>query len=155
MSHAPLRAATGTHCSLKRRMARGGLTMRDEAVASSGPNPLLSALVAVALLALVGTLMAFAILNYKNADDALKIWSALSGFTGLIVGAVATYFFTSGAIRSAEQRAARASNVATANQVALTQVAGLMNPDEWKRIRIDPMIAPAVQAETMPPPSAE
>jgi len=120
--------------------------MGEKAMASSGPNPVLSALVAVALLALVGTLMVFAILTYRSADDALKIWSALSGFTGLIVGAVAAYFFTSGAIRSAERRAARAGKLAAANQLALTQVAGLMNPDDWQRIRSDPMIAPAVRA---------
>ncbi len=52
-----------------------------------------SAIVALALILLVGVIMGIALLKY-SVDDAMKIWSGLGVLVGIMTGTFGTYFFT-------------------------------------------------------------
>jgi hypothetical protein len=54
-----------------------------------------AAAVAIALILMIGGISVAAILEY-SVDDALKIWSGLTGVVGIVTGGAATYFFTRG-----------------------------------------------------------
>ena len=92
-----------------------------------------SAVVALGIIAAVAGIAIAAIVQYDTVDDALKFWSALSGLVGIITGAVVTYFFSRGSIRSvtadaasareATQKATEKADIATeALNVALLHV---------------------------------
>ena len=62
-----------------------------------------SAVVALGLLALITAVGITAIVRY-NVEQALKIWSALAGITGVVTGAFVTYFFTRQPIKDAREQ---------------------------------------------------
>jgi ammonia channel protein AmtB len=64
-----------------------------------------SAVVAVAIIALIGALGITAIDTYESVDDALKIFAALSGVIGVVTGAFVAYFFTKEQVVQATERA--------------------------------------------------
>lgn len=66
-----------------------------------------SAVVAVALIALIGAVMVVAIWRYPLAE-ALKVWGALGTILGVVVGVMTTYFFTHRTIATLENRLANA-----------------------------------------------
>ncbi len=85
---------------------------------TSGPG-LPSALVAVAVIALIGAIACTAIIHYSKVDDALKIWSGLTGLVGVVTGALVSYFFTRATTQQATQTAAAATTTAqTATEAA-------------------------------------
>jgi Co/Zn/Cd efflux system component len=91
-----------------------------------------TAMVAVAVVLLVGSITVTAIVRYNNADEALKIWAALSGVVGLLTGAFVTYFFTQGTVQEAkEARAAvqEQANKADVRLEALAATTAKMNPE--------------------------
>ena len=59
---------------------------------------------ACALVVLVGSVAVTAIIRY-NVEDALKVWVAMDTLTGVIVGAVVSYFFAQKAIKAEKMRA--------------------------------------------------
>ncbi len=62
-----------------------------------------SAVVALGILALITAVGITAMVKY-NAEQALKIWGALSGITGVVTGAFVTYFFTREPIKEAREQ---------------------------------------------------
>lgn len=64
-----------------------------------------SAVVAVAIMALVGGITISAIFHYNSVDDALKFWAGLTGLVGVITGAFVSYFFTRQTADAARQTA--------------------------------------------------
>jgi hypothetical protein len=73
---------------------------------------------AVALLAMLTVIMVVALLKLK-LDGVLKVWTALGPLTGLVTGAIATYFFTRPEIQAAHDQASAAQQqVATITQKA-------------------------------------
>ena len=58
--------------------------------------------VALGLLGLIAAVGITAILKYQTVEEALKIWGALSGLTGVVTGAFVTYFFTHQQIATAQ-----------------------------------------------------
>ena len=60
-----------------------------------------SAVVALGILALSTAVGITAIVKY-NVEQALKIWGALAGITGVVTGAFVTYFFTRQPIKEAQ-----------------------------------------------------
>jgi hypothetical protein len=62
------------------------------------------ALVGVAIVGVVGWVAETAISHYP-IDDALKVWSALTGLFGVTIGALGAYFFTSGTTQAAQNLA--------------------------------------------------
>ena len=75
----------------------------------SGP----SAIVAVAIVALLGAVLVASILKYNTVDDALKYAGSLSALLGVITGAFVSYFFSRGAVNAATQTADQAIETAT------------------------------------------
>jgi len=75
-----------------------------------------SAAVAIALLALIGTVGVTSIIVFSNVDDALRIWSALAGLLGVVTGAFVSYFFTRGTMQQVQQIAANANQQASIAQ---------------------------------------
>jgi len=99
-----------------------------------------AAVVAIALIAMVGAISIAAITVY-NVDDALKIWSALSGVVGILTGAFVTYFFTRQSVESARTGSI---NATTALQAA-TKLAGELPKDTWNDVKNDPTIQRALE----------
>lgn len=83
-----------------------------------GPGP---TIVAVGILALVGTIAVSAIFRYDTVDDALKFWSALSGLIGVVTGALVTYFFTRETVQAAQQAATALQDTTQQAQQQATQ----------------------------------
>jgi ammonia channel protein AmtB len=101
-----------------------------------------SAVVAVAVIAIVGAIAITAIAKYSTVDEALKFWSALSGLVGLITGAFVTYFFSRGNIQQAQQEKSQAiqqTQAATADKTTALQaaavLAGHMDGDSFQQLR--------------------
>jgi hypothetical protein len=101
-----------------------------------------SAVVAVAVIAVVGGVAIAAIEKYSTVDEALKFWSALSGLIGLITGAFVTYFFSRGNIQQAQvekERAIRESHVAASDKTAAMQAAGILaghlDKDDFQQLK--------------------
>lgn len=90
--------------------------------------PPASAVVALGIIALIGAIAVSAILHYASVEDALKFWAALSGLLGLITGVFVTYFFTKGAVDSAQQNVQALHDANTQNQQTARQ--GLQALDE-------------------------
>jgi hypothetical protein len=63
-----------------------------------------SVVVAVSILLVIGGLGITAIIRYP-VDQALKVWTALGGILGVVIGAFVTYFFTRQPILQAQKRA--------------------------------------------------
>lgn len=101
-----------------------------------------SAVVAVAVIAVVGGVAITAIVKYSTVDDALKFWSALSGLVGLITGAFVTYFFSRGSVQQAQADKAHAvqmSNAAVEGRTTAVQAAGILaghlDKDEFEQVK--------------------
>ena len=101
-----------------------------------------SAVVAVAVIAVIGGVAITAIVKYSTVDDALKFWSALSGLVGLITGAFVTYFFSKGSVQQAQadkEQAVQVSNAAVAGRTAAVQAAGVLaghlDKDEFEQVK--------------------
>jgi uncharacterized membrane protein HdeD (DUF308 family) len=110
-----------------------------------------SAVVAIAVIAVVGGIAIAAIVKYSTVDDALKFWSALSGLVGLITGAFVTYFFSRGTVQQAQQEKSQAvqqTRVATAEKATALQAAGVlaghMDKDSFQQLKeSEPAVARA------------
>jgi Co/Zn/Cd efflux system component len=94
-------------------------------------------IVALALFGLVAVIMVAAILRYP-ANDVVKIWSLLGALTGLITGAVGSYFFTRPQIEQANAQVQQASDaskqiVELSEQVGLPKLAEL-SPEETRTV---------------------
>jgi hypothetical protein len=108
-----------------------------------------SAVVAVAIIAVVGGIAITAIAKYSTVDEALKFWSALSGLVGLITGAFVTYFFSRGNIQQAQQEKSQAvqqTQAATAEKTTALQavgvLAGHMDRDSFQHLKeTEPAVA--------------
>ena len=78
------------------------------------------------ILAAITAIAITAITQYSNADEALKIWSALAGLLGVVTGAIGTYFFT-------RQDAEKASG--------LTKLAASLDPQQLAAAKgTDPLL---------------
>lgn len=66
-----------------------------------------AAVVAVAILVIIGILMTVALVRHKF-EDSLKLWGAMGSLLGVITGMAGTYFFTRDQIVQAERQADRA-----------------------------------------------
>jgi hypothetical protein len=100
-----------------------------------------AAAVAITILILAGAVTIAAINTFKNPTDALKIWEPMSALLALFTGAFITYFFTRGAVQSAQLQARNASLLAAqqarradATQQALTKAVALLPPEEGKKV---------------------
>lgn len=80
-----------------------------------------SVIVALAIIALVGILMALAIVR-ETVDGALKLWGGLGTLIGLVVGTMGTYFFTKDATQD-KIASANAQKEAVAQRAQLLQEA--------------------------------
>ena len=108
-----------------------------------------SVVVAVAVIGVVGAIAITAIAKYSTVDEALKLWSALSGLVGLITGAFVTYFFTRGTIQQAQQEKSQAiqqTRIATAEKTTALQAAGVlaghMDKDSFQQLKeTEPAVA--------------
>ena len=74
-----------------------------------------SAVVACALIALVGTVTVAAILKYE-IDSTLKMWAALGTIVGVLTGAFVSYFFSRSSIDAARTEATLAKENAKTAQ---------------------------------------
>lgn len=99
-----------------------------------------SALVATALLLVVGAVTVAAIAKYP-VDDALKIWTALTAIVGVITGAFVSYFFTRGTVQQAVEQTSKAQaetesvrQAAQVNETALRRMAGYLDPKMWHEL---------------------
>ena len=61
-------------------------------------------IIAVALMALIGSIMITAIIKY-DIEKVLRMWGALGAITGVLAGSMITYFFSKAEIETAEQKA--------------------------------------------------
>lgn len=110
-----------------------------------------SAIVAIAIIAIVGGIAITAIVKYSTVDEALKFWSALSGLVGLITGVFVTYFFSRGTVQQAQQekrQAVQQTRVATAEKATALQAAGVlagnMDKDSFQQLKeSEPAVARA------------
>jgi hypothetical protein len=113
-----------------------------------------SAVVATAILTLIGAVTIAGIIKYPTTTEALEIWSTLTPLVGLITGAFVTYFFTRGAIQTAEEQAREARMLAlkqqqqaAITQQALVRVAGAVEAGKWEEmLRSDPTLRVAIGA---------
>jgi hypothetical protein len=64
-----------------------------------------SALVALGVFALIGTIVVTAILKYATVDEAMTVFSGLWGALGAGVGLLFAYFFTRGTVQQAQTTA--------------------------------------------------
>src|SRR5689334_22466693 len=101
-----------------------------------------SAVVAIAVIAIVGGIAITAIVKYSTVDEALKFWSALSGLVGLVTGAFVTYFFSRGTVQQAQQEKSQAvqqTQAATADKATALQAAGVlaghMDKDSFQQLK--------------------
>ena len=69
-----------------------------------------SAAVAIALILFVAGVMVVAMLRY-SFSQALQIWGALGSIVGVMVGVMATYFFTQPVIRDLRERVAHSEPI--------------------------------------------
>jgi uncharacterized membrane protein HdeD (DUF308 family) len=121
------------------------------------PGP---AVVALGILALVAGITISAIFRYSSVDDALKLWTALTGLVGVIAGAFVAYFFTRPAMQAAqvnatnsaqaakdaEQRASTATTEAQTSQKALSVALGKMtDPAMINDVMQHPVVQRAIQ----------
>jgi hypothetical protein len=111
-----------------------------------------SAVVATILLVVIGAITIAGIYKYPTTSEALEIWSSLTPLIGLITGAFVTYFFTRGAIQTAQtqarEAAARAASLqerADLAQQALVKVVGVVDPSRWDElVGTDPTVQSAL-----------
>lgn len=111
-----------------------------------------SAIVATVLLLVIGAITVAGINKYPSTAEALEIWSSLTPLIGLITGAFVTYFFTRGAIQTAQtqardaaQRAVELQERADRTQQALVKVVGIVEPNRWDELTgSDPTIQGAL-----------
>jgi hypothetical protein len=118
-----------------------------------------AAIVASVIISVIGAVAVTSIYQY-TVDDALKIWSGLSGLIGLVTGVIATYFFASSSIQTANEQTRRANERADEAQntlarerrlgpdvrTAFVAARDILPADQWDRLRT----APAVKA-VLPP----
>jgi uncharacterized membrane protein YdjX (TVP38/TMEM64 family) len=97
-----------------------------------------SAVVAVALLLIIGAVTIAAIAKYP-VDEALKVWTALTAIVGVITGAFVSYFFTRGAVQNALDQTRQAHDQAnlirtqgSLNEAALKRIPGHLDPNQWQ-----------------------
>jgi enamine deaminase RidA (YjgF/YER057c/UK114 family) len=110
-----------------------------------------SAVVAIAVIAIVGGIAITAIVKYSTVDEALKFWSALSGLVGLITGAFVTFFFSRATVQQAQQEKGQAiqqTRAATAEKTTALKAAGLlaghMDKDSFQQLKeSEPAVARA------------
>jgi hypothetical protein len=120
-----------------------------------------SAIVALALLLVVGAIAVVSIIHYDKIDDALKIWAALTSVVGVITGAFVSYFFTRGTVNQARdvaetaktamgvahERANRAEARASIDDAALRVMALQTSPDDMKELLKHPAISRAFSGD--------
>lgn len=104
-----------------------------------------SAAVAIAILALIGAVTIAAINKYDTWNEALQIWQAMTALIGIVTGAFVTYFFTRGAVESAQTQARNAMQIAAQQtrradvaQQALTKAVGVLPPQQFEGLLVDP-----------------
>lgn len=140
-----------------------------------------SAAVALGLLSLIAAVAVASVVSY-NADDALKIWTALGSLLGVVTGAVVAYFFARGTVRQADERAQTATESAEGfrdtlkgvqdqmealrrhterifqasqeQQAALVKIMALLPKSESMKLIQDPTIERGLEAPPTPPPSS-
>ena len=90
--------------------------------------------VALGVLVLIGAMSVTAIIRYETPEEALEIWSALTGLLGVVTGAIVAYFFTRGQVETARESARNLKDLAATAQA---QEAGLMEAreDAGRRVR--------------------
>jgi hypothetical protein len=101
-----------------------------------------SAAVAIAILALIGAVTIAAINKYATWNEALQLWQAMTALIGIVTGAFVTYFFTRGAVETAQDQARGAMQIAS--QQALTKAAGLLDPQQFEGLLLDPSFRAAM-----------
>jgi hypothetical protein len=109
------------------------------------PNAWPAAVVAIAILALVGAVTIAAIFNSNgNMAEALKSWDPVSALLALFTGAFVTFFFTRSAVESAQLQARNAMHLAAQEQrradathQARTKAVAMLDPAEGKRLLED------------------
>ncbi len=84
---------------------------REDDVVTENQSGWPSAAVAIAILALIGTVTVAAIIRYP-LTEALQIWQAMAAIIGLVTGAFVTFFFTRGAVETAQMQARTAMQMA-------------------------------------------
>src|SRR5215210_3907473 len=90
--------------------------------------------VALGILLLIGAMSVTAIIRYDTVEEALQIWSAVTGLLGVVTGAVVAYFFTRGTVETARQSAQGLQEVvarAQEQEVALREAL----EEAWRRVR--------------------
>jgi hypothetical protein len=104
-----------------------------------------SAAVAIAILALIGSVTIAAIFRYPTLDEALQIWGMMTALIGIVTGAFVTYFFTRGAVDNAREQARDALKMAAqqqrradATQLALIKAVGMLLPQQFDELLLDP-----------------
>ncbi len=102
-----------------------------------------STVVAVAILAIIGLVLAIAAVRYDEGDLA-KVVGALGPLLGVVTGAFVTYFFN----RSAVQASAATATAATARSQdlhnALTTVVAGLSPSDGAQAMATPAVAKAL-----------
>ena len=122
-------------------------------------------MVALGILLLIGAMSVTAIIRYDTVEEALQIWSAVTGLLGVVTGAVVAYFFTRGTVETARQSAqglqevvATAQEEETAlrkafeeawlrvreNKDALTTCMSRIDPELAQQLEQDPVVARAL-----------
>jgi uncharacterized integral membrane protein len=93
-----------------------------------------AAVVALGILVLIGAMSVTAIVKYDTPEQALEIWTAVTGLLGVVTGAVVAYFFTRGQVETARESAQNLKELAATAQ---EQEAGLMKAreDDGQRVR--------------------
>lgn len=112
-----------------------------------------SAIVACAVVVLIGAITVAAVITYDTPEEALKIWASMSAVVGLLTGAFVTSFFTRGALESAKDQELsakremiRQARVAEVTRSALLKAAGYVPEAKWSELMNDP----AMRAATTP-----
>lgn len=107
-----------------------------------------SAVVAVAVIVLVGWIQVTAIEKYPTVDEALRFWDSMSAIAALFSGAFVTYFFTRPAARKDREVAEAERKRADQSLRVLLETVGKLDAKLWEEVREDPAIQRVLQDQT-------
>ena len=100
-----------------------------------------AAAVAIAILLLAGAVTIAAINQFDTTAEVLQIWEPMNTLLALFTGAFVTFFFTRGAVQTAQFQARTATLMAAqqerradATQQALTKAVAMLPPEDGTKV---------------------